>query len=419
MIGIVVFSRAASFDIVITMATTWALAFFIGAELEGNTRSRLRFLAGFYIFVGVSLLAKGLVGIVVPFGVVGVYYLLRLKWPSRTVLFSLFWGMPVALAVAATWYAPIIRIHGWLFVDQFFIQHHFARFLTGKYHHPAPVYYYLLVFIPFALPWSAFVVEGILKAARQLWRRDDRSSSDSENKFRVFTLAWLLLPLVFFSLSNSKLPGYILPVFPSAALIAGERLSRLNLRPGNSRWVIRITAAVCLFVAVAILVAVERSGALSIRYAWLMAAPLVAAGSFGLLWTKRGAVSAMITGGATLAMVLIVLNCGGAKLAEGESTKQLFQLADARGYSQSAVFGLQRNDRTPEFYASGRVVYDATGEAVMYESVGQVMEESRRRQATVLALVPLREVSQFSQLSSARVDVVGNNGRVALVAVGP
>ena len=330
--------------------------------------------------------------------------------------------------VAATWYAPMIWRHGWLFIDQFFIQQHFSRFLTNNYHHPAPVYYYLLIFILLTLPWSGFVIEGILKTSKRVWHRHYFLTGDAESKFRAltlenkflaFTLAWLLLPLVFFSLSSSKLPGYILPVFPAAALIAGERLTLLNLRLENSRWASRITAGLCLFVAVAVFIVVRRSGNVPSGYALLMVTPLAAAGAFGLVWTKRAAVSAIVTGGATLATVLIILNYGGAKLAEGESTKQLFQLADARGYSQAPVFGLQRNDRTPEFYAAGRVAYDADGEAAMYEGVGQIASESLRRQTTVLTLVPLQRVSEFDQLTSVRVDVIGNNGRFALVAVGP
>jgi hypothetical protein len=123
--------------------------------------------------------------------------------------------------------------------------------------------------------------------------------------------------------------------------------------------------------------------------------------------------------GATLAAVLIVLNCGGSKLAERESTRRLLQLADARGYSSAAVYGLQRDDRTPEFYAAGRVAYDADGEATKYDGVGQVVWESRRRRAPVLVMVPLNEVDQFTQLSSVRVDVIGNNGKIALLAVAP
>ncbi len=96
-LGLIVFSRATGFDVVITMTTTWALAFFLLHELR-NKRS---FLAGFYAFVGLSLLAKGLVGIVIPFGVVGLFYVLRRAWPSRSVLASVIWGLPLAVAVSA------------------------------------------------------------------------------------------------------------------------------------------------------------------------------------------------------------------------------------------------------------------------------------------------------------------------------
>jgi hypothetical protein len=120
-----------------------------------------------------------------------------------------------------------------------------------------------------------------------------------------------------------------------------------------------------------------------------------------------------------LAAVVIVLNCGGPKLAERESTKHLLELAAARGYSGAFVYGLQRDDRTPEFYAAGRVAYDVDGEATKYEGVGQIVWESRRRGAPILVMVPVSEVHQFLELSSVRVDVIGNNGKVALVAVSP
>jgi 4-amino-4-deoxy-L-arabinose transferase-like glycosyltransferase len=327
--------------------------------------------------------------------------------------------LPLLIVIAATWYGPVIWKHGWPFINQFFIQHHFARFLTDKYHHPAPAYYYLLIFIALSLPWSAFVIAGILSAGKRLWPRDDVLRTDPQNKFRVFTIAWLLLPLIFFSLSSSKLPGYILPVFPAAALIAGERLSRLNLHPGTYKWTIRITAGLCLFFAAALLVYSERSGNLSMQCATLIAVPLVVAGGFGLVASKRGSLAVITIAGAMLAAVVIVLNCGGPKLAERESTKHLLELADARGYSGAFVYGLQRDDRTPEFYAAGRVAYDADGEATKYEGVGQVVWESRNRRAPILVMVPVSEVHQFLELSSVRVDVIGNNGKVALVAVSP
>ena len=84
-LGMIVFSRGASFDIVITMTTTWALSFFFLQEMAETSRAKALFLAGFYAAVGLSLLAKGLVGIVIPFGVVTIYYLLRRELAPQQV----------------------------------------------------------------------------------------------------------------------------------------------------------------------------------------------------------------------------------------------------------------------------------------------------------------------------------------------
>ncbi len=131
-LGIIVFSRGASFDIVVTMTTAWALGFFLVAEVEQNEKRRRKLLPGFYIFIGLSLLAKGLIGLIIPFGVVGLYQLMRREFPARSFLRTLWWGLPVALAVASTWYVPVVLKHGRPFINVFFIQHHFARYLSNK-----------------------------------------------------------------------------------------------------------------------------------------------------------------------------------------------------------------------------------------------------------------------------------------------
>ena len=144
-LGAMIFSRAASFDILITMALTGALAFFVvwyirsaasvglpprqpdhgsapasepppsAPGVAGNDvgikRASAWLLLGFYFFVGVSLLAKGLIGIVIPFAIIGTYFLLRREMPPRRFVKSLLWGVPLALAVAAVWYGPVIHRH--------------------------------------------------------------------------------------------------------------------------------------------------------------------------------------------------------------------------------------------------------------------------------------------------------------------
>src|SRR5437867_4279704 len=171
-LGIIALSRAASFDSVVTMTLTGAFACFFVWHLRYGTTlrserttnvmdSRLRMnpivlLFAFYFFIGLSLLAKGLVGIVLPFGVIALYFLVRREWPQRHFLKSVVWGVPIALATAAVWYGPMIERHGWTFIDQFIVQHHFARFLTNKYHHRQPFYYYVMTLAWLIFPWLIF-----------------------------------------------------------------------------------------------------------------------------------------------------------------------------------------------------------------------------------------------------------------------
>ena len=417
-LGLIVFSRAASFDIVVTMTTTWALAFFVAAEIERDAKRRSGWLVGFYVFVGVSLLAKGLVGIVIPFGVAAFYYVLRRSMPERKTIVSLLWGVPLAAVVAALWYGPVIGRHGWPFIDQFFLQHHFARYVTVKYRHPAPVYFYFLIFVALVLPWTAFAIDGLVKTGKQLWRREERSRLDPRHKFQAFAFAWIWFPLIFFSFSGSKLPAYILPVVPAAALIAGDRLVGFSANRGN-HWPIRVTAGIGLLFAIAAVFYSQQPDGFSATCAALVATPLVVAGIFGLIKTDRGDTFVMLTSGATLIAIVVILGCGAVKPAERESAKRLLKLADERGHSQAIIFGLQRDDRSPEFYAAGRVVYDASGEPVMYEGPGQIIWESRQRQAKILAFVPLEDVQRFLELSSMRSELIGDNGKFALVAVWP
>jgi 4-amino-4-deoxy-L-arabinose transferase-like glycosyltransferase len=419
-IGLVAFSRAASFDILLTMTTTWTLAFYVLHEWEENAKRRQVFLVGFYTFIGLSLLAKGLVGIVIPFGVVFFYHLFRKRFPERRVFISLFWGIPLALGIAATWYGPVIARHGWPFIDQFFIQHHFARYVSNKYHHSQPFYYYLVVIPLLVLPWNAFLFDAFVRARRWPWRAKATATipvDDSLRRLLTFALAWLVFPLLFFSFSNSKLPGYILPVLPALALIVGERLWRLTSDSTARTWPIRITAVFCVLLAMGALAYHWVTENLTPMFVFLFALPLCVAGGFGLVASSRTRTAILVIACASLAVMIVLLRCAAPAFAELESSKHLLELADARGYSRAVVSGMQRSDRTPEFYAAGRVVYGADGEPIMYQDPAQVIDESRRRGEVVLAFVPVKDVSQLTGMTAAQTDVIGNNVRYAIVAV--
>ena len=401
-LGLVVFSRAASFDIVITMTTTWALGFFLLHELSPQKRSAL--LIGFYICVGLSLLAKGLVGIVIPFGVVGFYFLLRRSWPRRAVWLSLIWGVPIAIAVSALWYGPVIARHGWSFVNEFFIQHHFARYVSNKYRHPQPIYFYPAIILMLALPWSAFLVHSLVKARGWTWR-----GSDSLSVVRVFSLAWLVLPIVFFSFSGSKLPGYILPALPAAAFLIAGGLNRSVVK-----WPLRATGVICLALAAGGFVYALQSQQISVECAAVIAAPLVIVAIVSFL-SPDDARSRLRICGATALLVLVVLACAAPPVAQRESVKDLLRLADARGYANAPVLAQRSDDRTAQFYAHDRVVYNADGEPITFDEVS--LEQARALGPRLVVFIPAEYADQFS--GAANIEILGDNGRIAVLGWKP
>lgn len=409
--GLIVFSRAASFDVVVTMTLTAALSCFFVAEIEVSEKRRRFCLAGFYAAIGASLLAKGLVGIVIPFGIIGLYYLLRREWPRKSVALSPLWGLPLALAVAATWYAPVIARHGWTFVDEFFIQHHFARFVSDKYHHPQGFYFYVPIILMLALPWTAQFIQGLYGAWRSDWRKPS-----VESKARVFALAWVIAPVVFFSISKSKLPGYILPALPGALWLVGQRLTRfVNDEEGSSG--MRITGVILLVLALAGIVYAVQTGDIAIHYALLIAAPLLLAGAFALFGKGRPALRVELICSAMFIAVALTLNFGVGRINQRESVRDLLRMAEARGYRATPVFYMLTDDRTGEFYAGGRLGYRPDGEPYRFDDANEAAAAARPLGGTALVFVPTKWEKQLTNYQAIESETIGSNGILTLVLI--
>ena len=197
--------------------------------------------------------------------------------------------------------------------------------------------------------------------------------------------------------------------------MVGGQLRRLDSDSGS--WPLRITAAIYLLFALGAVVYSWRTGNFSLTTALLLAVPLFAAGCFPFLLTRQPATSVGLMAAMTVVALIVVMYRVAPTFAEHESSRRLLRLAAVHGYSQTAIYGMQRSDRTPEFYAAGRVVYRADGEPIMYEGPAQVIEESRRRKETLLTFVPLGELWQLTEMSSAQTEVIGDNVRDAIVAV--
>jgi len=421
-------TRGATTDIVLTAATTGALALFFIAETRTRTsensgcgllaslsgvwqRSQLTvLLAGFYLFAGVSLLAKGLVGFIIIFGVIALYYLVRRAWPMRQISLSALWGVPLALVAAATWYGPMLARHGWAFIDKFIIQHHFARFASNKFHHPAPFYFYLPVLIGLALPWTIVLTAALIRSRKWNWRGES-----SIDRMRVFALVWLVFPIVFFSFSGSKLIGYILPALPAAVLLIGERLACF-IKQDRGEKVLRMTGVVLVALAFAGIWYSRRQFPIKLSLLVIAALPIFAAGVTAAIVPRK-----YVFGLIAVAMILtsaISLNMIAPIAARDESIRDLVVAADSRGYATASIVQLHTVQRGAEFYAANRISYGTDGEPVKFEGAGQVVEAAGRS-GVLLCFVPIEFESQLTGDKHLQTELIANNRSIALFAVRP
>lgn len=410
--GLLLFSHGVNFDIPLTCTTTIALASLFAAELETEKRRRLGFLGGFYCGMGAALLAKGLIGFILTFGVAGLYYLLRRAWPRREILLSPLWGLPLALLVASVWYGPVMARHGWAFVDEFFIQHHFARYTSNKYHHPQPFYFYLPVILLMALPWTPQLLAALFNVRPSEWR-----ATTAPGKWRTFALAWLIMPVLFFSASGSKLPGYILPALPGALMLVGERLAHELRRGQGGTRLLRASGVLVMLLGLGLVIYVRQAGFPVMTCAIIGALPLITGGLIALFLSRKFGTGVAAIVCSMFLMIVIGLGCGIEGISRRISSAHALEEAARRGYKDAPVYHLHTIERTAEYYAAGRLAYGADGEPLRYEGATQVEQAARERMGTILVIVPTEHSWQLTTYAPLETEVIEDNGQFALIAV--
>jgi 4-amino-4-deoxy-L-arabinose transferase-like glycosyltransferase len=229
--GLVGYARAASMD----MALTAAFAVGMLAWWAWHESEKRIYLALFYACTALGTLAKGPVAPFLAAGVIGLFAL-GVRAP-RLVLRTLWLpGILVFSVIALPWYV-VVEARNPQFFHEFILQHNLARFSSDLYHHREPFWYYLPVTALALAPWIVFVLAGFVESARAWWFESKQSESepsgdalDHELQFRIFGCFWLVVPVVFFSLSQSKLPGYILPAIPAGAILLADFLHQRSQR---------------------------------------------------------------------------------------------------------------------------------------------------------------------------------------------
>ena len=151
------------------------------------------YIYGFYLFSALAFLTKGLIGIVFPFGIAITYLFLTERWQGIKKVFNLK-GMILFVVVSAPWYLSQYAVNGHEFIYQFFIKHHFKRYLDVISGHKGPFYYYVPVLIAGLFPWSMFLPAGL------------RNAIKSKDRFFLFAACMVCLHICIFLFFYHKAP---------------------------------------------------------------------------------------------------------------------------------------------------------------------------------------------------------------------
>jgi general stress protein CsbA len=253
--------------------------------------------------------------------------------------------------------------HGWKFIDEFIIQHHFQRYTSNKYLHPQPFWFFWLVLPLMTLPWTPFFLLSIWNFLKNFKSTPESSSKPLNYQAELFAFCWLIVPLIFFSFSGSKLPGYILPSLPAASILTANYLYDLSKKHQKARKVL-------------------------FAVAWAMLLSIV--------------------------ITLIILS----NFIGRETLKPLISQASQKGYTSNKILTLHTISHNLEFYAAGRLVRTSEGKQRYFYGVAEIEEYMRlNNEKTTLVFVPLSYEKELAETNLLKTEKLADNGELALFVV--
>lgn len=398
-IGMIGFAHSAAPDMPFSAMLTFSMACAAAAlELVPSAIPRYLSLFLFGFFLGAAVLAKGPAALILAAGAILLWVVFTKRWRDAFRLFH-----PIAIGAlfltSLPWYILCARRNPDFF-RIFIIEHNFKRYLTPEFQHIQPFWYYIPITLIALLPWFFWLAWFGLREART-------SATQSERAQILFLAAWGFFPLLFFSVSKSKLPGYILPGVPPLALLISLAVARaLESRHAFPRYALGLIGALFLLSASGVLLSkTQLRGTLVILYILFAAlGGLVIISAALLRRTLLGLISAVV-----LTLFLLTLTY----VSVGKLDPQLSARAAAAqiGPSRTAVtysFELQRAWQFQLSFYLHREVLEWSpgnpGEAIVVTTEKHLVE--LKNSAEIMAVIsdrsPQAEIVEIKPLPLSR-----------------
>jgi len=363
MVAFILFGHILTLDMSVTLFLTLSTGSLILAQLHRHRPqvNRNWMLLG-WVAMALAVLSKGLIGVLLPCGAVFFYMLWQRAWQILRHL-HIIKGVIVFLLVGAPWFIAVSLVNP-EFAHFFFIHEHFERYSTMVDNRPGSIIYFIPVFLLGVSPW-------LVTALKVIFKPDFSWKPSVNEKFNAQRFIWVYIVMIFlfFSLSHSKLPAYILPIFPFIAVLSSLRL-RQQLSLGKEYWTLAVLGIICLI-----------SGIIITRFAtptipaelfahyrpWIISSALIMLAGAGLMrYWRYLPVPAVLAGGTAMLLSLQFLLVGLQTIAPARSA-----VAEAAVIRQSVatnvpVYALNFYPQSLPFYLKRTIkLVGTTGELEM------------------------------------------------------
>ena len=366
-LGIAAFARGASTDM--QLAAPFCIGM-LGWYAWYETGKKF-WLFDLYFFGAAATLAKGPVAIFLALVIICLFLGLRKEW--AVLRRTLWWpGLGLFLLMVLPWYIAVQRRNP-TFYRQFFLEHNLERFATNRYQHHQPFWYYLAILFIALVPWTVLgiraLIDGVdVSIAEWSARRKPLrylGHSRAGDAFPEFLVLWAVFPILFFSFSGSKLPGYILPSIPPLTILLGDYLNRIRQR-GMPSWLLWSHASCCALMVFVLVLAPQhmKYDTLVPSKHWLAIAGLSAIATLLIVvfTVRRWGIAQLcnITLVPVLAMLVFLLGFYGRELDLNYSARPLAQEIARQAPNEKivAVESIKRDmDYGLAFYRNERLVH--------------------------------------------------------------
>lgn len=356
----VVMSGVNTLDMGVSLFLSGAVFAYLLSRQAATRAAERGWMMAAWAAMALAVLSKGLIGVVLPFGTLLAYALWH-RQPGALTRLHLLPGLALFGAITAPWFVLAARANP-DFLEFFFLHEHFQRFTSTVHNRAGPVWYFLPILALAAGPWIVAAGEGVLRA----WRARPEGGAVSVRRFLLF---WCAVVFAFFSLSQSKLPAYLLPIVPAAALLAGDALAAGTRRGALALAVGTMVFGVLTFMANEALEG-RNLGALSSIYeafsVWTESGSmlLVVAAGVALYWVDRThprRLTLALLAACYVAMSLGMVGYG--QLAPTRSGASFARQIERLGPPDAPVYSVRMYDQTLPFYLGRLVtVVEFTGE---------------------------------------------------------